>query len=53
MQRTLGLFLLLMGVAANSLAGVTRAPEIDPTSIGAAAALFAGGMLVIQYRRRK
>ena len=53
MQKSLGFFLLLMGVAVNGLAGGVATPEIDPTSASAAVALVTGGLLVIQYRRKK
>jgi hypothetical protein len=43
----------MMGAAANCLAIAVNTPEIDPSSAGAAVALLAGGLLVIQYRRKK
>jgi hypothetical protein len=54
MRRILGLAMIAVGGAVNCLACVSpSAPEIDPTSIGAAVTLLAGGLLVIQYRRKK
>lgn len=52
-MKLLGLSLLMIGLAANCLAISVSAPEIDPSSAGAAIALVAGGLLVIQYRRKK
>jgi LPXTG-motif cell wall-anchored protein len=43
----------MFAAALSCLAGGVAAPEIDPTSAGAAVALLAGGLLVIRYRRKK
>jgi len=53
MQKILGLSLLMIGAAASCLALAVSTPEIDPTSASAAVALLAGGLLVIQHRRKK
>jgi hypothetical protein len=53
MKKLLGFTFLIMGAATSCLAGPPGTPEIDPTSAGAAIALLAGGLLVIQYRRKK
>ena len=55
MNKIIGLSLLLMGVAANCMAGLgpVVAPEVDPTTGAAAIALLGGGLFVIRYRRKK
>lgn len=49
MQKTLGMFLLMVGASAYCLAAV---PEIDPGSAGSALALVTGAVLVIRSRRK-
>ena len=44
---------LLAGISSVAFAGVSRSPEIDPASGVAAVALLAGGLLVLQTRRRR
>lgn len=53
MHKILGLALLMIGAAANCLAGVIATPEIDPASGVAAIVVLAGGLLVIRSRRKK
>jgi hypothetical protein len=51
MKRIVGMAMLFMGASAACFAG--SVPEIDPPTAGSAIALLAGGLLVIQYRRKK
>lgn len=55
MRKIIGLSFLLIGVAANCMAGIqiSGTPEVDPTTGAAAIALLGGGLLVIRYRRKK
>lgn len=53
MTRTIGMAMLLMGVAGNALAGLAPSPELDASSGVAAMTLLAGGLLVLRTRRRK
>ncbi len=54
MNKIIGLSLLLIGIAANCMAGLQPvAPEVDPTTGAAAIALLGGALLVIRYRRKK
>jgi hypothetical protein len=53
MKKLLGFTLLIVGASGFAFAGFPPTPEIDPSSAGAAVALLAGGLLVIQYRRKK
>jgi LPXTG-motif cell wall-anchored protein len=54
MRKILGFASLMIAAAVSCLAGTGPvAPEIDPTSAGAAIALLGGGLLVIRYRRKK
>jgi hypothetical protein len=49
----MGLALVLSSLAGVALAGGPGAPEIDPSSLGSAATLLAGGWLVLASRKRK
>ena len=49
----LGRVLLLMSFGGLAFAGFSKSPEIDATSGVAAVALLAGGLLVLQTRRRR
>jgi LPXTG-motif cell wall-anchored protein len=51
----LSLSFLMFLATVSCLAGGTSAvaPEIDPTTGGAAIALLGGGLLVIRYRRKR
>ena len=51
MTKTMGMFLLLIGVAGSAMA--TVAPEIDASSGSTALALLSGALLLIQSRRKK
>ncbi|MBZ5606398.1 MAG: hypothetical protein LAO79_29255 [Acidobacteriia bacterium] len=53
MQKTAGLFLLMIGASASCFAGLLAVPEVDPAAGGAAIALVAGALMVIRARRRK
>ena len=53
MRNLFGFVLLLVGASGLAIAGGVAAPEIDPSSAGAAVAMLAGGLLVIRYRRKK
>jgi hypothetical protein len=50
MQKTLGILLLMVGVAGCCMA--VSVPEIDPATGGSAIALVAGALLVIRGRRK-
>jgi hypothetical protein len=50
---TLGRMLLLTSICGFAFAGVPQSPEIDATSGVAAVALLAGGLVVLQTRRRR
>jgi hypothetical protein len=51
MSKTLGMMLLMIGVAGTALA--TAVPEIDPGSGASALALISGALLVARGRRKK
>ena len=54
MKTTIGMTLLLIGVAGLALAGdVPTAPEINPGSAGTAVALLGGALLVLRNRIKK
>jgi hypothetical protein len=53
MTRTIGMMLLMIGVAGVMLAVPTGAPEIDPSSGASAVALLSGALVVIRGRRKK
>jgi len=50
-SKTIGMFLLLIGIAGSAMA--TVAPEIDATSGSSALALLSGSLFLIRSRRRK
>jgi hypothetical protein len=50
-NRTIGLTMLLLGIAGYAFAGVST-PEIDGSSAVAGVALLSGGMVVLWGRRR-
>ena len=52
MAKTIGLAMLVLGVARYALAG-TVSPEIDASSGVAALALLSGGLLILRSRRRR
>lgn len=51
-MKTLGLMLLLAGMAGALCALPTGAPEIDPGSAGTAITLLGGAILLIKGRRK-
>ena len=51
MNRTVGLTMLLLGIAGYAFAG-NPTPEIDGSSAVAGLALLSGGMVVLWGRRR-
>ena len=51
MQKSIGMFLLLMGVSALALADVVTTPEISPASAGSVFALVSGALLIYRGRR--
>ena len=53
MMRTLGLSILLLGVAGFAFAAATSVPEIDGSSAVAAIALLSGAILVLRGRQKK
>jgi hypothetical protein len=53
MQKTIGLMLMLAGLASLGFAATLAAPEISPESAGSAIALASGVVLVFRGRRRK
>ena len=54
MQKFLKMMLLVVGPLAVAMAaGPVAAPEIDPSTGGAAMTLLAGAALVIRARRKK
>lgn len=56
-RRTLGLALVLTATAGLAVAGGSSSgggvPELDPTSLASAAALLAGGLLMLTDRVRR
>jgi hypothetical protein len=52
MRKLFGMMLLVAGSSAVALA-FPAAPEIDPASAASAVALIAGGLLMINTRRKK
>jgi len=50
MSKTIGMFLLLIGIAGSAMAAV---PEIDASSGSTALALLSGALLLIQGNRKK
>jgi len=55
MRKLIGLTILVIGTASTCpcFAIAAPTPEIDGSTAGAAVALLLGGLLVIQYRRKK
>ena len=51
-MKSMGLVLLLTGIASSAFAAVTVAPEISPASGVAALTLVSGAILVIRGRRK-
>jgi hypothetical protein len=51
MSKTLGMMLLMIGVAGTALANAV--PEIDPGSGASALALISGALLIVRGRRKK
>jgi hypothetical protein len=52
-MKTVGMMLLLVGLAGLASANVVETPEIDPSSATTALALLSGAVLVLTGRHKK
>ena len=52
MLKTVGMFLMLIGISSLAMADITVAPEISAGSASSALALLSGAILVIRGRKK-
>ena len=52
-MKSIGMVLILVGLAGFAVAGTTAAPEISPATGVGAVALLSGAILVIRGRRKR